>query len=158
MLYELKQLSLKADGRYAEDTELAFFQDYLKTAQLRFRLYQKIQKLEPQLVQKVLAILKATNPALLQVQGRDHTEKCQRDTTLVIRAAASALLTDDPELFNENLLIWLQNIMRVYKTESGIDETYKIILAVLKQALTPEEAALFCPLIEMCRSSLNEAM
>ena len=42
-----QQLCLNANGRYATDEELMFFQNYLKTAQLRFSLYQKIQSIDP---------------------------------------------------------------------------------------------------------------
>ncbi|MEM9005614.1 MAG: phycobilisome protein [Cyanobacteria bacterium P01_F01_bin.86] len=156
MLQQLEQLCADTDGRYATDAELMFFQNYLQTARLRFLLYQKIQKLEPQLIQKVLMQLKANNPDLLKMGATDLTAKWQRDTVRTLRYAATALLTDDPDIFRDRMLIWFQTIMKSFKAETSCDATYQILQTILKQALTPEEAELFCPLIEMSRAILGE--
>lgn len=149
---------MDTDGRYATDAELMFFQNYLKTARLRFLLYQKLQKLEPQLIQKVLAQLKTTNPDLLKMGNTDLTAKWQRDTVRTLRYAATALLTDDPDIFKDRMLIWFQSIMKSFKAERSCEETYQIIQTVVRQALTPEEAELFCPLLEMSRTVLGESL
>ena len=158
MLQQLEQLCMDTDGRYATDAELMFFQNYLKTARLRFLLYQKLQKLEPQLIQKVLAQLKTTNPDLLKMGNTDLTAKWQRDTVRTLRYAATALLTDDPDIFKDRMLIWFQSIMKSFKAERSCEETYQIIQTVVRQALTPEEAELFCPLLEMSRTVLGESL
>ncbi|MEL6381713.1 MAG: phycobilisome protein [Cyanobacteria bacterium J06626_18] len=156
MLQELEQLSIDTDGRYATDAELVFFQNYLKTARLRFLLYQKMQKLEPQLVQKVLMQIKATNPGLLKSGNIDVTAKWQRDTVRILRYAATALLTDDPDIFRDRMLIWFQTVMKSFKAEQSCEVTYQILQAILKQTLTPEEAELFCLYMEMSRTVLGE--
>lgn len=158
MLQQLEQLAAIADGRYATDAELLFFQDYLKTARLRFLLYQKLQKLEPQLIQKVLSQVRMSHPDLLSNGGTDLTAKWQRDTIRTLRYAASALLTDDPDIFREGMLLWFQPIMKSFRAERSCDVTYKIMQSVLMQALTPEEARLFCPLLEMSRTVLGGAL
>ncbi|MBE7383949.1 MAG: phycobilisome protein [Leptolyngbya sp. SIO1E4] len=155
MLQQLEQLCVNTEGRYATDAELMFFQDYLKTARLRFSLYQKIQKLEPKLVQAVLMQLKQAHPDLLVAGGVDMTAKWQRDTIRVLRYAAITLLTDDPDVFKDRMLIWFQTIMKSFKAERSCQETYKVMQAVVKQALTPEEAELFCPFLEMSRTILG---
>ncbi|NER78527.1 MAG: phycobilisome protein [Leptolyngbya sp. SIO1D8] len=151
MFQQLEQLCTKADGRYATDAELSFFQSYLKTARLRFSLYQKIQKLEPQLIKQVLLQMKRTNPDLLTSEGVDITAKCQRDASYTLRYIATALLTDDPDVFRDRMLVWLQTIMKSFKSEHTRQETYRIMHSVIKQALTPEEAEMFLPLLEMSR-------
>lgn len=158
MFQQLEQLSITTDGRYATDAELIFFQDYLKTARLRFSLYQKLQKLEPQLVQQLLTQLKQTRPELLQAGGVDLTAKWQRDTVRTLRYAAAAMLTDDPEIFKDRMLIWFQTIMKSFKAEQSCQETYQILQTLMKQALTPAEANLICPLLEMSRTILGEAL
>jgi hypothetical protein len=155
MLHQIDQLCKDTDGRYATDAELMFFQDYLKTARVRFALYQKIQRLEPQLIQKILNQLKATDPTLLQVGSVDMTAKWQRDTVRVFRYAASALITDDSDTFKEKFLIWFQTIMNSFEVKHSCEATYRAMQAAVSQSLSPEEAALFCPLLEMTRSSLG---
>lgn len=149
MLQQLEKLCTTADGRYATDAELTFFQDYLKTVRLRFSLYQKIQKLEPQLIQQMLETLKVAAPSMVKKDDNTAMVKCRRDATFVLRFAATSLLTDDPDIFKDKAIIWLQTIMKSFKTAQNYQETYKAMQAVVKQALTPQEAELFCPLLEM---------
>ncbi|MEM7648496.1 MAG: phycobilisome protein, partial [Cyanobacteria bacterium P01_A01_bin.70] len=99
MLQQIEQLCKDTDGRYATDAELMFFQDYLKTARLRFTLYQKLQKLESQIVQQVLQQLRDKDPTLLKIGDTELTAKWQRDTIRLLRYAATALLSDDPQIF-----------------------------------------------------------
>ena len=155
MLKQLTELCANTDGRYASDSELVFFQDYLKTARLRFSLYQKIQNLEPKLIQQVLANLKEKDPNLLKSGGTDVTAKWQRDTVRVLRYAATALLIDDPEIFKETMLLWFQTVMKSFKAEQSCEATYESLQSVVQSALTPDEAALFCPLLEMSRCTLG---
>ncbi len=155
MLQQLEELSRNTDGRYATDAELSFFQDYLRTVRLRFALYQKLQKLEQQIVQQVLAHLKMKHPELLFVGNMDMTAKWQRDTVRTLRYAATALLSDDPDIFRDRMLTWFQTIMKSFKAERSCEETYRAMNGIVKSLLTPEEAALFCPLLEMSRNVLG---
>jgi len=156
MLQQLEQLSVTTDGRYATDAELRFFQDYLKTARLRFALYQKLQKVEMQLVEQVLAQIKMTRPDLLMMGNADMTAKWKRDTVRILRYAAAALLSDDSEVFRDRMLLWFQTIMRSFKSQKACEETYKIMQVVVRKMLTPEEAELVCPILEMSRTVLGE--
>ncbi|WP_204138413.1 phycobilisome protein [Halomicronema sp. CCY15110] len=155
MLQQIERLSAQTDGRYANDAELVFFQSYLKTARQRFLLYQKLQKLEPQIIRQVLEELKTKEPDLLIINEQDLTAKWQRDTVRLLRYAATALLTDDEVVFKEKLLIWFQSIMKSFKAERSCEATYQAMQRVLKNLLTADEAALFCPLIELTRVTLG---
>lgn len=155
MIQQIEQLCAQADGRFATDAELKFFESYLKTARLRFALYQKLQQLESQIVQRVLSELQTKDPDLLIVQSKDITAKWQRDTVRVLRYAATALLTDDAEIFKDRMLIWFQTIMKSFNAERSCEATYQAMRRVLQDMLTPVEVALFCPLIEMSRDTLG---
>lgn len=156
MLSQLDRLSVKADGRYATDAELAFFQQYLKTARLRFGLYQKLQRLESQIVQDVLSELKRKDPTLLMSGKTDMTAKWQRDTIRVLRHAAAAVLIDDEESFSEGMLQWFETIMRSFGAERSCRETYAAMQTVTRQHLTQEEAELFLPILELSRSMFTQ--
>ena len=155
MLQQIAELCAETDGRYASDAELVFFQDYLKTVKLRFSLYQKIQVLEPKIIQKVLVQLKEKDPSLFKIGNADLTAKWQRDTVRVLRYAATALLLDDVGIFEERILLWFQTIMKSFKAERNCEVTYQSLKLVFQEILTPEEAALFCPLLELSRRTLG---
>lgn len=157
MIQEIEQLCAETDGRFATDAELMFFQSYLQTARLRFALYQKIQQIEPQLIKSVLLQLQKKQPHALKINGADLTAKWQRDTVRLIRYAATATLTDDTELFEEGMLRWFQSIMKSFKAEQSCDATYQVMQTVLREQLTPAEADLFCPLIELSRVAMSPA-
>lgn len=155
MLSQLDRLSVNADGRYASDEELLFLREYLQSARLRFQLYQKLQKLEVQVVQTVLERLKAEDPTLLQVGGQDLTAKWQRDTVRTLRYIAASLLINDTEIFKERMLLWFQTIMRSFQTQRSCEATYRVMQAVIKRHLSAEEAELVCPILELSRSMLS---
>jgi hypothetical protein len=157
MLLRLERLCAETEGRYATDAELMFFQDYLATARLRFALYQKLQQLEPQLIQQVLQEMKTHHPALLQSAGTDMTAKWRRDTVRTLRYIATALLLDDGEIFKERMLLWFQTIMKSFHAEQSCAVTYKAMQTAIAQTLTPEEANLLMPFLEMSRVTLGNA-
>lgn len=156
MLSQLDHLSVTADGRYATDAELMFFQSYLRTARLRFSLYQKLQQLEPKIVQEVLAQLKSQDPAALQVGDQDLSAKWQRDTVRTLRYAATASLIDDSNLYKERMLLWFQTVMRSFGAGHSCNATYQAMQVIVRKYLSVEEAAIICPLLEMSRAVLGE--
>jgi len=155
MLSQLNTLAQEADGRFASDAELMFMQNYLRTARLRFSAYQKIQAAESKIIQQVKQKLKAIDPSLLQHGKTDLSAKWQRDAVRGLRYSAQALLIDDQESLEERLLLWFQTMMRAFKAERSCNATYVIMQDVVKQYLSAEEAELFCPLLEVTRSTLG---
>ncbi len=155
MLQHLHTLCAETDGRYASDEELLFFQDYLKTARLRFALYQKLQHIEPTLIQQILAELQQKSPDLLKMGSTDMTAKWQRDTVRTLRYMATAVLVDDADLFQERMLLWFQTIMKSFGAEASCAATYKTMQSLLSQTLTHEELQLMTPILEMSQAMLG---
>ena len=156
MLSQLNHLCTKTDGRYATDSELLFLESYLQTVQLRFNAYQKIQTTEAQIIQQVQGRLQAMEPSLLRQGPTDLTAKWKQDTIRSLRYAALALLIDDPETLRDRMLLWFQSIMHAFGAEQSCNATYTIMQDVVKQYLSPAEAELFCPILELTRSLLGE--
>lgn len=156
MLKKLEALNLSAEGRYAADMELQFFYTYLPTMAMRFRAYQKIQAAEKAIIQQVLTEMMAIDENLLRHNGDDMTAKWQRDTVRVLRYAALALLTDDTALFKERFLIWFGSIMGAFQAQRSCAATYTMMQKVIQQYLTPQEAALFLPIWQLCQEVVSE--
>lgn len=155
MLTRVQKLLNQTDGRYASDQELYFFQSYLSTAPLRFKIYQKIQKSETIIISDLLKELNTYHPAILIINNQDLTAKWQRDTVRVLRYAAAALLLDDPEAFKDKMLMWFQTIMKAFGAQRSCEVTYTTLQQVLKQHLAPEEVQLILPLIELSKTTLG---
>ena len=157
MLSQLNTLCTETDGRYATDAELLFLHRYLQTVQLRFSAYRSIQAHEAQIIQQVQERLEAIAPGLLQQGQSDLTAKWKQDTIRSLRYAALALLLDDPQTLRETMLVWFQTIIRAFDAEPSCNLTYTLIQDVVTQYLSPAEAELFCPILELTRSFLGRS-
>lgn len=156
MLTNVESLVRATDGRYASDHELMFFQQYLASAGLRLRAYQKIQKAEPAIIAQVMERLKAQKPDALLLGGQDLSAKWQRDTVKVLRYSAMAVLLDDPTRFKEAMLMWFQTIMRAFGAQESCHLTYVAMQEVMPQYLNSEEMQLFLPILELSRVTLGQ--
>ncbi|MBL1176099.1 phycobilisome protein [Pantanalinema sp. GBBB05] len=155
MLSQLQKLSVETDGRFATDEELQFVNQYARSFGLRLQTYQKLQAAEAVIVQQVYVGLQALDPTLFQGQPNDLSAKWKRDTIRVLRYSAIAMLLDDPTTLQERLLFWFQSIMKAFGAQRSCHLTYTAMQAVVKQHLTPVQASLFCPILEINRKLLG---
>ncbi|BAS58384.1 hypothetical protein NIES2135_22280 [Leptolyngbya boryana NIES-2135] len=155
MLSQIQRLSQTTEGRYATDEELRFLAEYARSFELRVQTYQKLQASEAAIVQQVLAKMRAIDPTLLRNGSEDVTPKWKRDTLRVLRYSAVAMLLDDSETLRERFLFWFQTIMRAFNAQKSCGVTYTVMQEVVKQVLTPSEANLILPLLEVNRRMLG---
>lgn len=154
MLHKLQTLSIKADGRYAKDSELQFIEEYLRNFQERLTAYRKVQDSATDLVDLVYQRLLAKNPQFFHRSGQDYTPKWRSDTLRVVKFAAMALLYDDPDLYKERFLYWFQTLMYAFGTQDACNQTYALMQEVVKEILPPTSAQLFSPILELTRTLL----
>ncbi|XHX79599.1 MAG: phycobilisome protein [Stenomitos frigidus ULC029] len=157
MLSQLEKLSLETDGRFATDEELAFVEAYAQSFSLRVQTYQTLQLVESAIVQQVEAKMRSIDPLLFQNGKDDVSAKWKRDTVRVLRYSAIAMLMDDPETLRERFLLWFQSIMKAFGAEKSCNATYEVMQQVVKQHLTPQQASVFCPILELNRVALGKS-
>jgi Phycobilisome protein len=156
MLGQLQRFSFEIDGRYATDTELQFLTDYVQSFDLRVQTYQKLQAIESVVVQQVYTKMKAIDSNLFNSGNEDISAKWKRDTLRTLRYSATAMLVNDPDILRERFLLWFQTIMRAFSAQQSCDVTYKVMQEVIQQHLTPRQASLFCPILELNRRTLGQ--
>ncbi|MCU0551335.1 MAG: phycobilisome protein [Leptolyngbya sp. Prado105] len=155
MLSQIQRLSQETEGRYASDEEIRFLAEYTRSFELRVQTYQKLQACEATIVQQVQGKIRATDPTLFRRGNEDVTAKCRQDIILALRYSTTAMLIDDPESMREQLLFWLQTIVRAFNKQKISNAIYTIMQDVIKQVLTPNEASLILPILEMNRRMLG---
>jgi hypothetical protein len=155
MLSQIQRLAQETEGRYATDEELRFLADYARSYELRVQTYQKLQTCEMMIIQQVQAKMRVIDPMLFRQGNEDLTNKWKRDTLRVLRYSAAAMLIDDPESLRERFLFWFQTIMRAFNAQKSCGVTYTIMQDVIKQMLTPSEASLILPILEVNRRMLG---
>lgn len=157
MLKQLARLSVEADGRYATATELQFLRDYLDSVDKRISAYEKIQSMEAEIVTKIDQTRRAAEPELFAKTSQvDGTLVCKRDFTNILRYSLAALLFDDCDRVPDNYLLWYKTIVRTYKYDRAAGVTYKVVQDVIKEYLTPQESALFNPILELNQVVLGQ--
>lgn len=155
MLSQIQRLSQETEGRYANDDELNFLAEYVGTFELRVQTYQKLQAAETTIVQQVYAKMRSLDPTLFRSGNEDISNKWKRDTIRVLRYSAAAMLLNDPESLRERFLFWFQTIMRAFNAQKSCGVTYTVMQDVIKQVLTPSEAALILPILDVNRRMLG---
>ncbi len=155
MLTQLQRLSIEVDGRYATDAELQFMDPLQASWELRLSAYRKLQAAEPTIIQEVEAKLKAMDPQLLMRGVEDFSTKWKADTVRTLRIVAMAMLIDDEDRLKDRFLYWFQTLMRAFKTQRSCDTTYQLLQDAIKRHLTPAEAKLILPFLELTRTMLS---
>jgi hypothetical protein len=156
MLTQLARLSLEFDSRYASDRDLQFIQDYLESVDLRIRTYEKIRDREAEILPEVEAKMRTLNQNnQLFVMGDHEIEICRRDRKNAVRYSSAAMLIDDLDRLREGILIWVQTIVRAIGWKRYVQNHYPVIQEVIKQYLTPEEADLIMPALQLDHTILG---
>lgn len=155
MLKQLTNLTIEADGRYATEEELQFIKDYLSSVEQRISAYEKIRDAEAEIIEQVKAKMRSVDPHIFLKGNKDVTEICRRDTSMTLRHSAAAMLINDLDRLREGLLLWQKTIVHAFKNEHVSEITYQVMSEVIKDYLTPEEASLLIPALQLDQSLLS---
>ena len=155
MLRQLSQLSIDTDGRYASATELQFLKDYLKSADQRITAYEKIRDAADQIIDQVEAAACEIEPNVFHQGPRDLTAMFRRDRKHNLRFSSASMLFNDLERLRDSLLIWKRTIISAVKQEHASQIVCQVLSGIVKQHLTPEEAALMMPSLQLDKTFLG---
>ena len=155
MLKQLARLSVEADGRYATEQELKFLKDYLQSVDRRVSAYEKIRDAEEKIIDGVEAKMRSVDPNLLSRGSDDITSICKRDRKQLLRCSAAAMLTDDLDRLRDGLLLWQRTIVHAFNDERPTQANYQVMPEIVKEYLTPEEAELLMPALQLDEAILS---
>ncbi len=156
MLKQLTRLANDADGRFATAAELKFLKDYLDTVDERISAYSKIRDGENEISEKLATAVKGQNPYIFQKGKQDYSAVCKRDRQHVLRLSAASMLFGDLEMLRNGFLLWYRTIIKAFRDEKAAQATYRVLPEIVNQHLTPTEAALLKPSLELDQSILGE--
>jgi len=157
MLSRARKLGIEAEGRYAADSELVFWEEYAASFALRRDAYRHLRAAEKQIVEQTQAKLVALYPNFFKIGKQDLSTKWKADTLRVLRHCATAVLTADNDRFRETFLVWFQTLMQAFVMQEQCNRTYELLQTEVKRLLPPAEAALVCEALELSRQILGEA-
>lgn len=149
MIKELTDLTVKTDGRYASDQDLQFLTKYLEEAESRKKAYIKVRDQAAQIIDKLEEEKKKLNP---NFEGWYST--CKRDFIDLLRYSAAAMLFDDLERLRNGMLVWFKTIVRAYNFDQDSDETYALLIGVMKFYLSEDELKYIIPALQLNQAVL----
>ncbi|MGK7932915.1 MAG: allophycocyanin [Microcystaceae cyanobacterium] len=157
MLYQLTQLSIDTDGRYATDAELQFLEDYLESAETRISAYEKIRDSEETWLHHLTMRVRGLNPQqiLFQRGNYDMTGIWERDMRMLMYCTTAAMLINDLDRLREGTLIWHQTITKAQKVQKITHETFGLLAEIIGQYLTPEETKCIVPALQLDQAILG---
>jgi hypothetical protein len=98
---------------------------------------------------------RAKDPTSFRLGEQDVTEQCQRDLKRGLCYATAITLFGDLDYLRENFLLWYKTIMCAFGCEREGGNTYQLLQELVKEYLTPEEAELMMPALELYRTVLK---
>jgi type IV secretory pathway component VirB8 len=143
MLTTLERLIDRADGQFLRPEHLEQLATYSKGFTDRSETYNKVQKLEPKLVDTVL-----------KAAGLSDTASVQ-EVTLMVRAIAMAMLLDDPAYFKEHYLDWLITQTQAYGSQARLHRQATLLQQAVAKHLTAQQVQLLRPFVDqICQALL----
>lgn len=136
----LEQNFLEADGRYLNDQEIASYESYLKSYNTRLEAYRTLRESSSELVATVLDQLGDKQPEVF----RKDVAKCKYDMTEVLRYMATAILRDDVTFFKDEMLSWLDTMLRSVKHNDTAAVAYQELKKQVKEKLSPQVGEVIC--------------
>ena len=140
MLEEMNELALETDGQYATDEQLSFIDRYIESLPLRLETYKNMRDQEKEIVTQMQDKLYEKNVDVFINNTASRAKAfCRRDTSLVLRYSACAMLTDDYDRLRESLLLWQRTIMLAFKMEECNRIMFSELMPVIVASLLSEE-------------------
>lgn len=155
MLTQLTRLSVEADGRYATTEELQFLQGYFQSLDQRVSVYEKIATTAETIISQTEAKMRSLDPDIFMSASGDFSERWRKDISRQLRYIALTLLLNEYEHLRQGFLIWFKTIVNAYQFNRTCKMTFEVMPEVVKQHLTPEEAAWFCHVLGIHQITLN---
>lgn len=150
MYPELQTLLYEAEERYLESEDLELLKVQVVSLKDRMVIYESLRENEIAIFQPIANRLEEKfnkeNPNLI--------EKALQNWLSIMRYCAMAMLLNNPEFLQRRLLEWLEDIVKVYQTESIEKALYQLLQTRLQKILSQEQMALLNPYLKQAKTTL----
>jgi hypothetical protein len=141
-----------AENRYLPADRLKEIHRYMKSVPVRLSLYRTLRDHEAKIMQVVADRLTHDFAASAEV---NTIERAITHGLLVTRHCAMAMLMDNSQQLEPQLLNWLRESMQIHGTLAIDTALYRYLRQVLSKALNPQQQALIDPLLQQVQGYLT---
>jgi hypothetical protein len=142
-----------AENRYLPPDHLKRLNHYVKSVPLRIATYRALRDNEVKIMQVVANRLETE---FVAKYGIERIEQSLRHGLLVLRHAAMALLMDDGEHLERQLLGWLRESISIQGTREIDTALFRYLRQVLAKAMNPQQLSLLDPMLVEVQKSLSQ--
>jgi Phycobilisome protein len=143
-----------AENRYLPPETLTKLNQYVKSLPLRIATYRALRDHEVKIMQVVANRLETEFAAN---HGVETVEQSLRHGLLILRHCAMALLMDDAEYLERQLLGWLRESMQIHQTAPIDMALWRYLRQVLHKAMSAPQFGLLDPMIVGVQKALTVA-
>ena len=150
MQSDIQSLLYEAEEHYLQPTEIKDFRNSVASLAQRLEIYEFLRDQEIGIFQPIAEELVRTypeeNPRLL--------EKALKHWLTVMRYCAMAMLLNNPEYLEHQILDWLTEMVRAHQMQSLENTIYDLLLSRLEKLLSQKQLLLIHPFLEQAQTSL----
>lgn len=140
-----------AENRYLPTESLKDIHRYAKSVPLRLGLYRTLRDHEMKIMQVVADRLTTDFPAVDEIK----VERALQNGMLVVRYCAMAMLMDNAQQLEPQLLDWLKESIAIHGTQKLDEALHHYLHQVLTKALKPQQMDLLEPLLNQAQAGLG---
>ncbi len=156
MNLSLENMFSAAAGRYPTRAESAMLTSWAATLEARVAAVHELAAAEEKIVNLAAAEVMRSSPELRR-RGEETRAKAARDMALVLRHCAHALLRDDVDYLDRELLVWLRSVLLSLGFDTRfLASSYRLLAIAVEESVSPRAAKLLKPYLARCVQTLGE--
>lgn len=152
----LQRFAIEADGRYFSVEERTALRDFATSIPSRLAAMENIEKVEEAALRSAIEQLQGQYPDFARYHDQAWARH-YRDLQLVLRAAAVAMVLDDPAEMEDRLLFWLRTMFAANQyTPEFVRDSVNRLRESLDERLDAETAGRIQPYLKRAEAVLAE--
>lgn len=148
---KLEALFDEPESGYLKPEELNTLSQFVSSLPERINVYRRLRNEEITLMQSVADAMEKRFPQ----ESEDKLKRSLQNAILMVRYAAMAMLTDDPEIVTQRLESWLPDIVEAYDTKAIDQALYQLIREQFAGRFSPEQMALITPGLDAAEALIS---
>jgi len=151
----LKSIFDSVDNRYLEPAESKQLLEYSQSIPERLTAVHDLQRHEASIAKELTDRIVDVYPKIAaRIEGYEKTE---RDLLLILRYCGQAMLRNDPQFLNDQLLYWLKTMLQAFKLgENVLRDSYVWMKEISQTKLDAKSYALLEPYMNLVLDIVSE--
>lgn len=150
MHHNIETLLEEAETRYLKPEEIEAFKHYAISIAQSLKAYELLRDREVDIFQPIADQLVADFPEINQ----EILERSLKNWLLILRSCAMAMLLNDRDYLQSNLLDWLKGIVTTRQTTEIESKIYQLLETRLTVMLAPQAVALLQPFLTQAKATI----